>query len=302
MNGNLDNLDRNNIHFEYGDLTFRELSEENGKDKDDIVQIIKRCAVFSSAVLYANFFMETDKKIENDMNKDHHTLPYLLSEFKKMKKTLPYSNNPQERAQQFNNIKNHLENPSLVEKLFSTYGPIQQPFEKNTETYIKKAVEARKKKPERELFRLGIDYSNNLNSNNLNNNNLIGCFVFDFIPDAIYDCKATGDIGIFIDTRYRIVKDENGTENRRWHDVMLGGVCLFKKYLPLPNRDEWNISATTHPLNFEARNILCPENGFVFKGKKLSEYNMQERNYYLNKYSDFVDKFSEKVPDNGKEQ
>jgi hypothetical protein len=114
--------------------------------------------------------------------------------------------------------------------------------------------------------------------------------VFDFIPETVCGFKAIGDIGIFIDPHFRKTTDENGKEGRCWQDVLRGGVRLIDKFYKLSkldqNPDNWRISATTHPYNYESKNI------FEYKETKRSEYDRQLRKYYVSQYSKFIKGFS----------
>jgi hypothetical protein len=86
---NLDDLDHNEIIYPHGSLTFRELLRKNGKDKGRIVEIIRNCAVKSTAILFTDFFLHPEE-IEEDIKKNHKHLDSLLVEFKNMKNEYSY--------------------------------------------------------------------------------------------------------------------------------------------------------------------------------------------------------------------
>jgi hypothetical protein len=289
MKMNLDDLDRNKIIYKLGSFTFRELSKRDGKDKGRIVEIIKECAIRSTVILYKNF-LRAPKRIEENINEDHKHLQHLLFEFKNMKDIFPYNEQSLEREDPFNIISKHIEVAMSPNKLFATFWPIQDPFKDNTVNYIEKAIEARSGKGERKLFRLGIEYEKEL----------IGCFEFDYTEKTICGKKTIGNLGIFIDPKFRNTENEKGEKISSFPDVFSSGALLLDNFFKKPKKlDDLYISASTHPLNFEVRShIINDSTGFdLIETKTEVKYNMQQRDYYVSKYDVFMKNFLPLAPE-----
>ena len=274
--------DLNTVTIESEIISLRELQESN---RDDLVRIVKNYSVYSTALLYL-VFLEDNKIFEEKVKSYDITLQNLIPRFYAIKDKYPYSGSKTPEGQkQFKKILEYVKNNFPDTVLYSPYGPIKQspsekePFVKSVEEFIHNGIVARKEEPKRKMFRLGIFIEETI----------IGCVTFDFFITSIDDYSATGDIGIFIEPKYREIKDKDNNEiGKLWREVFYAVSVFIKNIFPHDPANMY-ISATTHPLNWATERML---EKFNFVGIKNSEYG--KRKYYVIPYNYFLATFLNK--------
>jgi hypothetical protein len=294
-------MNMENLVIQSGDLILREL-KDNPDDIVHMTNIIRKCAINSTAVLFVHFVQnEQDgqnprpKEKMQITSKKEKRIARLLDQFIEFEKELtPADKDNKDTLKKFylkkcDAIKN--KSDSL---LFASYGPIQAPldqgsFDKSVREFIDKAKKTRMQK-DRKYFRMGIYLSENL----------IGCLTFEFnlIKTEGYNKEETTlDPGIFIDPApaYRA---RNETGPKRWEEVLALMVAFIggegSEFYP-PENIKIPISVTTHHLNYETKNMFANVFEEYTKNPVYHE-GFGERRFFTIGFANFIKKFELNKP------
>ena len=245
------------IAIEHEDLRIRELTEG---DLDRIVELIRNFSMDTTSALY-EAYTGGREKVEKEMYECG--LPELVTRFE------TFNNQTDSTVTGINRLNKFREALKTWDEgdLFCPYGMLQAPFARNTENYIRRAVNTAAENP-RDEFRMGVEFRGRL----------IGCFVFDFIKKTVVNKETIGDFGMF------------GESAMMTHPgaIYYPVVYFLEGMLPASQKKKIHIGVTLHPCDYIRPPFFAPEYGFEPAGTVEYLYGNSKRNRFTAKYSDFA--------------